>query len=179
MDLYAVWLDMNVYLLIVVAFKCHLGMNSLFGVTESSFWLAKVALQENIRNTKVELIRWVVLEKRCLCSVVVLDFEVCEEDDGGVGGEEDEDVPSTVEVREPHTCPPGAKDSVIDPAGDGHAPKNNTSPAKRENPKICLSLKFQEEKGNCWHPKKHEYESIDDRLEESKTGADTCDCKAE
>ena len=46
------------------------------------------------------------LEKRCLCSVVVLDFEVCEEDDGGVGGEEDEDVPSTVEVREPHTCPP-------------------------------------------------------------------------
>ena len=60
MDLYAVWLDMNVYLLIVVAFKGHLGMNSLFGITESSFWLAKVALQENIRNTKVELIRWVV-----------------------------------------------------------------------------------------------------------------------
>ena len=29
------------------------------------------------------------------------------------------------------------------------------------------------------YPKKHEYESIDDRLEESKTGADTCDCKAE
>ena len=31
----------------------------------------------------------------------------------------------------------------------------------------------------CAYPKKHEYESIDDRLEESKTGADTCDCKAE
>ena len=46
------------------------------------------------------------LENWGLCSVVVLDLEVCKEDDGGVGGEEDEDVPSTVEVREPHTCPP-------------------------------------------------------------------------
>ena len=46
------------------------------------------------------------LEKRCLCSVVVLDFEVCKEDDGGVGGEEDEDVPRPVQVGETHACPP-------------------------------------------------------------------------
>ena len=46
------------------------------------------------------------LEKRCLCSVVVLDFEVCKEDDGGVGGEEDEDVPGPVQVGETNACPP-------------------------------------------------------------------------
>ena len=38
--------------------------------------------------------------------VVVLDLEVGEEDDGGVGGEEDEDVPGAVQVREAHTRPP-------------------------------------------------------------------------
>ena len=38
--------------------------------------------------------------------VVVLDLEVGEEDDGGVGGEEDEDVPGAVQVGEAHTGPP-------------------------------------------------------------------------
>ena len=45
------------------------------------------------------------------------------------------------------------------------SPKNNTSPAKRENPKICLSLKFQEEKGNCWHLQisKHQGKQVGNR----------------
>ena len=46
------------------------------------------------------------LENWCLCPVVVLDLEVGEEDDGGVGGEEDEDVPSPVQVGETHAGPP-------------------------------------------------------------------------
>ena len=49
------------------------------------------------------------LENWGLCSVVVLDLEVCKEDDGGVGGEEDEDVPGPVEVGETHACPPVTK----------------------------------------------------------------------
>ena len=49
------------------------------------------------------------LENWGLCSVVVLDLEVCEEDDGGVGGEEDEDVPRPVQVGETHACPPESK----------------------------------------------------------------------
>ena len=36
---------------------------------------------------------------------MVLDLEVGEEDDGGVGGQEDEDMPGTVQVREPNTRP--------------------------------------------------------------------------
>ena len=49
------------------------------------------------------------LENWGLCSVVVLDLEVCEEDDGGIGGEEDEDVPRPVQVGETHACPPESK----------------------------------------------------------------------
>ena len=46
------------------------------------------------------------LENWGLCPVVVLDLEVGEEDDGGVGCKEDEDVPRPVQVRETHACPP-------------------------------------------------------------------------
>ena len=44
-------------------------------------------------------------EERGLPRLVVLDLEVGEEDDGGVGGQEDEDMPGTVQVREPNTRP--------------------------------------------------------------------------
>ena len=40
---------------------------------------------------------------------VVLDLKEGEEDDGGVGGEEDEDVPGTMEVGEAHGRPPGTE----------------------------------------------------------------------
>ena len=44
--------------------------------------------------------------------VVVLDLEVGEEDDGGVGAQEDEYVPTAVQVREPDTGPELAKEPV-------------------------------------------------------------------
>ena len=46
---------------------------------------------------------------------VVLDLEEGEEDDSGVGGEEDEDVPGAVEVGEAHRGPPGTEH----PGGSG------------------------------------------------------------
>ena len=70
---------------------------------------ASIPLQQDIRNTKLELVRWEVLQDRRLRLHVVLDLEVGEEDDGGVGGEEDEDVPGPVEVGETHACPPVTK----------------------------------------------------------------------
>ena len=48
-------------------------------------------------------------EDRCLRLDVVLDLEEGEEDDCGVGGEEDEDVPGAVQVREAHRRPPGTE----------------------------------------------------------------------
>jgi len=155
----------DVDLLVVVALEGHLGMDCLLVVlVERSLWVAEIPLQQYVGHPQVELIRGVVLENWGLCSVVVLDLEVCKEDDGGVGGEEDEDVPRPVQVGETHARPPGAKDSIIHPAGDCHAPEYNASPAKGENSKILFSAKLQEQQGNCWHPKQHENEGIDDRL---------------
>jgi len=36
---------------------------------------------------------------------VVLDLKECEEDDGSVGGQEDENVPGAVQVRQSNTRP--------------------------------------------------------------------------
>jgi hypothetical protein len=44
-------------------------------------------------------------EQGCLAGLMVLDLEVGEENNGGVGGEEDEDVPGPVQVRQPDTRP--------------------------------------------------------------------------
>jgi hypothetical protein len=44
-------------------------------------------------------------EQGCLAGLMVLDLEVGEENNGGVGGEEDEDVPGPVQVRQPNSRP--------------------------------------------------------------------------
>ncbi len=44
-------------------------------------------------------------EQGCLAGLMVLDLEVGEENNGGVGGEEDKDVPGTVQVRQPNSRP--------------------------------------------------------------------------
>lgn len=140
------WLHMDVHLLIVVPLKGHLV------VAKDSLWLAKVTLQEDVWDSKVELVRWIIHENWGLRPVVVLDLEVGEEDDGGVGGEEDEDVPGAVQVGEAHTGPPGTKDSIVDPASDGHAPEDNTSSAKGENSNITFSFELKKEQGNRGNP---------------------------
>jgi hypothetical protein len=45
---------------------------------------------------------------------VVLDLEVGEQDDGGVGGQEDEDVPGAVQVGQPHTRPEITENSAAE-----------------------------------------------------------------
>ena len=56
------------------------------------------------------------LDDRLLAGVVVLDVEVGEEDDAGVRGQEDEDVPEAVQVREAEPGPEAAQQAVAHPA---------------------------------------------------------------
>ncbi len=44
-------------------------------------------------------------EQGSLAGLMVLDLEVGEENNGGVGGQEDEDVPGPVQVRQPNSRP--------------------------------------------------------------------------
>ena len=53
-----------------------------------------------------------VPDPRFLFGVVVFYVKVCEQHDAGVGGQEDQDVPETVEVREAQFDPRVAQQSV-------------------------------------------------------------------
>ena len=97
----------------------------------------------------MELVRWKVLKDWCVRLNVVLDFKVCEENDGGVGGEEDEDVPGAVEVGEADAGPPGAEDPVVDPAGDGHTPEDDAPAAQGEHPLVLLRSQLHRQQGYC------------------------------
>ena len=50
-------------------------------------------------------------ERRMLVQVVVLDIKICKDDNSWVGGQEDSDVPHTMQVGEPYTGPVGAEKS--------------------------------------------------------------------
>ena len=57
-----VWLRMDVHLLIVVPLKGHLV------VTKDFLWLAKVTLQEDVWDSKVELVRRIIpVHNTCIC----------------------------------------------------------------------------------------------------------------
>ena len=56
------WLHMDVHLLIVVPLKGHLV------VTKDFLWLAKVTLQEDVWDSKVELVRRIIpVYSTCIC----------------------------------------------------------------------------------------------------------------
>ena len=69
---------------------------------------------------------------------VVDDITVSEEDDGAVGGEEDEDVPDPVEVGEADPGPVGAEEAVVDPGGERHADDGDTALPQVHHPPVAL-----------------------------------------
>ena len=76
---------------------------------------------------------------------VILDLKICKEDHFYVRCEEDEDMPSTVEVVKANTGRPGAEDSFIDPADDRQHPQENGSLAQAEHLDILLHFQLMHE----------------------------------
>ena len=69
------WLHMDVHLLIVVPLKGHLV------VAKDSLWLAKVTLQEDVWDSKVELVRRIIpVYSTCIC--MSGDISLVAESDG-------------------------------------------------------------------------------------------------
>ena len=74
---------------------------------------------------------------------MVHDIAVGKEDDGAVGGEEDEDVPDTVEVGEANPGPVGAEEPVIDPGDQSHADDADAPLAQAHDPLVPLLPQLQ------------------------------------
>jgi len=142
--------------------------------------LGGVVLPEgHVRHAQLEAVRREISEDGGLRLDVVLDLEEGEEDDSGVGGEEDEDVPGAVEVGEAHRGPPGTEHPVVDPAGNSKAPKGHTTTTQVENPLVFTLPQLHQQQGQGWQPQEEENEGVDDGLEETEAGEDTGDQEAE
>lgn len=70
----------------------------IFSISIGIFFL----LDKDIRDTKLEVIHRIIPEQWRLPRHVVFDIKVREEDNCRVGGEEDEDMPDSVQVRKPN-----------------------------------------------------------------------------
>ena len=95
-----------------------------------------------------------------LVRLVIDDIAVCEEDDGAVGGEEDEDVPDSVEVGEAHTGPVGTEEPVVDPGHQGHGDDPDTPLAEVDDPPVPLRLEDHHHEADAGDGQQHQTESV-------------------
>ena len=79
---------------------------------------------------------------------VINHVTVGKEYNGAVGGEEDEDMPNTVEVREAHSGPIGTEEPVIDPGNQRHGDDTDAPFAKVDNPRVPLRLEHHHHQAN-------------------------------
>ena len=80
---------------------------------------------------------------------VVDHVTVGEEYNRAVGGEENEDVPDTVEVREAHASPVGTEEPVIDPGHQRHRDDPDAPFAEVDDPRVPLGLEHHHHEANA------------------------------
>ena len=91
---------------------------------------------------------------------MVHDIAVGKEDDGAVRGEEDEDVPDTVEVGEAHPGPVGAEEPVVDPGGQRHADDADAPLAQGHDPLVVLESELERHQADAGDGQQHQAEGI-------------------
>ena len=91
---------------------------------------------------------------------VINHVAVGKEDNGAVGGEEDEDVPDSVEVGEADTDPVGTEEPVIDPGHQGHGDDADAPLAEVDNPRVPLRLEHHHHEANAGDGQQHQTESV-------------------
>ena len=91
---------------------------------------------------------------------MVHDIAVGKENDGAVGGEEDEDVPDTVEVGEAHPGPVGAEEPVIDPGDQSHADDADAPLAQGHDPLVVLESELERHQADAGDGQEHQAKGI-------------------
>ena len=95
-----------------------------------------------------------------LIGPVIDHVAICEEDNRTVGGEEDEDVPDTMEVGEAHPGPVGAEEPVIDPGDQSHADDADAPLAQGHDPLVILESELKRHQANAGDGQQHQAERV-------------------
>ena len=91
---------------------------------------------------------------------MVNNITVGEQYNGGIGGEEDQNMPDPVQVGEAHTRPVGAEEPVIDPGSESHADDANTSLTKVNYSPVLLLLQLHRHQPYAGDGQQHQAEGI-------------------
>ena len=67
---------------------------------------------------------------------------VGEEDNGAVGGEEDQNMPNSMQIWETNLCPVWTEEPVVDPGCESHADDANASLTKVNDSPVLLLLQL-------------------------------------
>ena len=91
---------------------------------------------------------------------VIDHVTVGKEDNGAVGGQEDENMPDSVEVGEADAGPVGTEEPVIDPGNQGHGDDADTPFTEVDNPPVPLCLENHHHQANAGYSQQHQTESV-------------------
>ena len=130
--------------------------------------LLREASQLDEGDPQLEGVDGPVADDGLLARVVVLDVEVGEEDDAGVRGEEDEDVPEAVQVGEAEAGPHSAEELVVEPAEDGDDPEGDAPAPEAGDAELELVLEVVGQQADGGHAQDHEEEGVEGGREEAQ-----------
>ena len=91
---------------------------------------------------------------------VINHIAIGEEDNRAIGGEEDEDMPDSVEVREADPGPIGTEEPVVDPGNQSHRDDTDAPFTKVDNPRVPLCLENHHHQANTGDSQQHQTESV-------------------
>ena len=91
---------------------------------------------------------------------MIYNVAVGKQYDGAVGGEEDEDMPDSVEIGEANACPIGTEEPVVDPGHQGHADDADAPLAEVDDPHVDLCAELHDHEGDAGDCQQHQTEGI-------------------
>jgi len=98
--------------------------------------------------------------------------EISHEHAAGVGREEDEDVPESVQIREVSIAPNGAEEAIVDPAEEAQEKSEERTNPQTNRARVTTSAALVDEDDGGHGTEAHEDEGVDDRVDAGKTGAE-------
>ena len=91
---------------------------------------------------------------------MIYNVAVGKQYDGAVRGEEDEDMPDSVEIGEANACPIGTEEPVVDPGHQGHADDADAPLAEVDDPHVDLCAELHDHEGDAGDCQQHQTEGV-------------------
>lgn len=109
----------------------------------------------HVRNSQLKIVPWPVLQRRSAFGAFVVDEKESKQDAGRISGDENENMPKTVQIWEVHRRPGVAEHAIVNPAHDGSYQDRRVTNTQTVHALIFDNFQFLIQKVRCWYGQKH------------------------